>query len=265
MDHYGENLYWAALRDYPSGITGGIPKSHIHRPGEYHYMYVLDGGGRIQIGNDVFAITPGVMYLTAPGVSHSFGDSPTTLITLELKFVLADPWLREKTAELPPMVEDTTGELRQLLERILKEAEAARPYWRKLMELRLRELLLLLLQTAQGDPGEEDPAALTLQPVLRYMQENLHKNITLEDLAAAAHLEKSYFSRKFKRVSGCSPMEYLRCLRLDKAKELLRYSDLTVTQVSEALGFQSLHHFSKAFHHFAGCSPMAYKTGKHQT
>ena len=246
MDHYGENLYWAALRDYPPGISGGIPKSHIHRPGEYHYMYVLDGGGRIQIGNDVFAITPGVMYLTAPGVSHSFGDSPTTLITLELKFVLADPWLREKTAELPPMVEDITGELRQLLERILKEAEAARPYWRKLMELRLRELLLLLLQTAQGDPGEEDPAALTLQPVLRYMQENLPKNITLEDRAAAAHL-------------------YLRCLRLDKAKELLRYSDLTVTQVSEALGFQSLHHFSKAFHHFAGCSPMAYKTGKHQT
>ena len=184
------------------------------------------------------------------------------LITIELKFVLTDPWLREQTAQLPPVVDDPTGELRLLLEQILKEAETPKPYRREVMEAELRTLLYhLLRRTHKESPSSETTAEAALQPVLRYIRENLHCPITLEDLAAAAHLEKSYFSRKFKAISGSTPMDYLRQVRLTKARELLRYSDMTVTQVAQALGFRSLHHFSKTFRQFTGISPMAYKTG----
>lgn len=266
MNQYGDNPYWAALRDYPprDPLSGGKLRSHIHRPEEYHYIYVLEGGDRIRIGNDTFSMTPGVMYLTAPGVSHSFSSSADKkLLTIELKFIITDPRLREQTSALPPSVEDASGQLRLLLERILEEAEGSGLYRQELMELRFRELLLLLLRSAHGDPpGAQSDEASAMKPVLRYIRDNLHRNITLEDLAAAAHLEKAYFSRKFKAVSGYSPMEYLRCVRLGKARDLLRHSDMTVTQIAESLGFQSLHHFSKAFHQRNGVSPMAYKSGK---
>ena len=266
MNQYGESPYWAALRDYPSRDShlGGKLKGHIHRPEEYHYIYVLEGGDRIRIGNDAFELAAGSMYLTAPGVSHSFCSSTDRkLLTIELKFILTDPVLRERTEKLPPVVEDTSGGLRQLLERILEETENPGLYRRELMELRLRELLYLLLRvTNEEKAAGEKTAEAAMRPVLLYIRDNLHRNITLEDLAAAAHLEKAYFSRKFKAVSGYTPMDYLRRTRLAKARDLLRYSDMTVTQVAESLGFQSLHHFSKAFRRFAGCSPTAYKNGK---
>lgn len=269
MNQYGENPYWAALRDYPprDSLSGGKLKPHIHRPEEYHYIYVLEGGDRICVGSDAFEMTPGVMYLTAPGVSHSFGSGTEgKLITMELKFMLEDPWLRERTAELPSAVEDSSGQLRQLLERILQEEENSGLYRRELMELRLRELLYLLLRISNGEESTGETAGeAAMRPVLLYIRDNLHRSITLEDLAAAAHLEKAYFSRKFKAVSGYTPMEYLRHTRLTKARELLRYSDMSVTQIAEALGFKSLHHFSKAFHQFAGVSPMAYKSGRFPT
>ena len=69
MSQYGEVPYWAALRDY---LPGGKPVPHIHKPEEYHYIYVLEGGDRIRIGHDAFALTPGMLYLTAPGICHSF-------------------------------------------------------------------------------------------------------------------------------------------------------------------------------------------------
>lgn len=265
MNEYGEKPYWAALRDYPprDPLSGSKLTYHIHRPGEYHYLYVLEGGGRIYVGSDTFEMTPGVMYLTAPGIRHGFcSGTEKKLVTVELKFTLTDPALQKQTAELPPTVKDPSGQLGQLLERILQEVGNTGLYRRELMELRLRELLYLLLRLSGGEETAEKTAAeIAMGPVLLYIRDNLHRNISLEDLAAAAHLEKAYFSRRFKEISGCTPMEYLRCTRLAKARELLRYSDMTVTQIAESLGFQSLRHFSKTFHQHIGCSPMAYKTG----
>ena len=176
--------------------------------------------------------------------------------------MLADSWLREKAITLPPKVEDATGELQQLLKRIQQETESNRLYKQELMDSRLRELILLLLCATQDNPTEEAAAKMEMQPVFRYMRENLHKRITLDDLAKVANLEKSYFSKKFKTVSGYSPMEYFRWIRLTTAKELLQFSDLSVTQVAEAVGFQSIHVFSKSFRRLMGNPPVAYKTGK---
>ena len=125
MNEYGEKPYWAALRDYPprDPLSGSKPIYHIHRPEEYHYLYVLEGGGRIYIGNDTFEMTPGVLYLTSPGIRHGFyGSTEKKLVTAELKFTLTDPVLQKQAPELPPAVKDPSGQLRQLLERILQEA-----------------------------------------------------------------------------------------------------------------------------------------------
>ncbi len=264
MDRCDCNLYWVALRDY---LPDWVLKTHIHPPEEYHYIYVVGGTGDISIGNEAFTLTPGTMYLTAPGVAHGFTSSAADpLLTVELKFSLPDPELRTLSRSLPITVEDTTGELRQLLDRLRREAEQGRPYRRELLELGLRELMLLLLRTTQTDPTAEDAAAAeAMEPVLRYIRQNLHRQITLEDLAAAAHLEKAYFSRKFKVHTGCAPLEFVRLTRIRKAKDLLRFSDMSITQIGEALGFQSLHHFSKVFQKHTGQSPRKYKAGEQLT
>lgn len=101
MNKYGNTGYWAAVRDYPPRIPGGLQRGHIHRPDEYHYIFVSEGSGRIRINDREYIPAPSFLYLTAPGIRHSFGANSATLITIELKFILPDPASMRKLPGCP--------------------------------------------------------------------------------------------------------------------------------------------------------------------
>jgi AraC-like DNA-binding protein len=77
-------------------------------------------------------------------------------------------------------------------------------------------------------------------------------------LARAAHASTAHFSRAFKRAFGETPHQYLRRRRIERAKELLRESGLSVTEVSLEVGFRSLGSFSAAFSETVGEPPLDY-------
>ena len=79
--------------------------------------------------------------------------------------------------------------------------------------------------------------------------------LTLEDLAAAASLSKYHFLRLFKATYGMTPMEYVSLRRIERAQDLLRATNLTVTEVCFAVGFSSLGSFSSRFRALVGESP----------
>jgi AraC-like DNA-binding protein len=77
-------------------------------------------------------------------------------------------------------------------------------------------------------------------------------------LAGEAHASTAHFARSFKRAFGETPHKYLVRRRIERAKELLRGTDLSVTEVSLEVGFQSLGSFSTAFRELVGESPGRY-------
>jgi AraC-like DNA-binding protein len=77
-------------------------------------------------------------------------------------------------------------------------------------------------------------------------------------LAREAYASTSHFSRSFKRAFGETPYQYLRRRRIERAKELLRETELSVTEVSLEVGFQSLGSFSTAFRELVAESPVEY-------
>ena len=77
-------------------------------------------------------------------------------------------------------------------------------------------------------------------------------------LAREAHASTAHFARSFKRAFGETPHRYLLRRRIERAKELLRGTGLTVTEVSLEVGFQSLGSFGAAFRELVGESPGAY-------
>jgi AraC-like DNA-binding protein len=77
-------------------------------------------------------------------------------------------------------------------------------------------------------------------------------------LAREAHASRAHFVRSFKRAFGETPHRYLLRRRVERAKELLRNTPLSVTEVSLAVGFRSLGSFSTAFRQLVGESPSAY-------
>jgi AraC-like DNA-binding protein len=80
-------------------------------------------------------------------------------------------------------------------------------------------------------------------------------------LAVEAHASSAHFARSFKRAFGETPHRYLVRRRIERAKELLRGTDLSVTEISLEVGFQSLGSFSTAFRELVGESPRRY--GRH--
>ena len=83
--------------------------------------------------------------------------------------------------------------------------------------------------------------------------------ITLDSLCRRMKMNKYYFSHTFKRYYGVPPMRYVNTLKLEKAKYLLRSSDIKISAVAQKYGFSSHTHFSSAFRKEFGMSPEEYR------
>jgi AraC-like DNA-binding protein len=78
-------------------------------------------------------------------------------------------------------------------------------------------------------------------------------------LARHAHVSPAHFSRRFKVAFGETPYQYVLSRRVERAQELLRNTEIGVSDVCLEVGFQSLGSFSSAFHRVAGMTPTAYR------
>lgn len=83
--------------------------------------------------------------------------------------------------------------------------------------------------------------------------------LDLDGLADVARISKSHFARSFESAYGETPIRYLTRRRIERAQDLLRTANLTVTEVCVAVGFASLGSFSSRFMELVGESPTAYR------
>jgi AraC-like DNA-binding protein len=91
------------------------------------------------------------------------------------------------------------------------------------------------------------------------LQSRMEEPITLEDLAKDFGYSTYYLSKKFKAETGQAFKDYLRSIRLERAKFLLRSSELSILEISEKLQFCSASYFSDSFRKAYGISPSAYR------
>jgi AraC-like DNA-binding protein len=83
--------------------------------------------------------------------------------------------------------------------------------------------------------------------------------LNLDELARTANFSRYHFLRAFRRAFHATPHEYLTRKRIERAKELLAQSGLTVTEICFEVGFESLGSFSMLFHKVVGWSPSIYR------
>ena len=95
--------------------------------------------------------------------------------------------------------------------------------------------------------------------VANYIQHHLSEPITAEDIAKELYLSRPYLSRKFIEETGESLTDSILKEKTEEAKRLLRYSDKSLTAISNYLGFSSQSHFSRVFKKYANCTPGEYR------
>ena len=98
-----------------------------------------------------------------------------------------------------------------------------------------------------------------LTRVLDRIEQHLHQDINLQDLAREACLSPFHFARCFKATTGLSPYAYVVQRRLSRARHLLQRRDMTIADIAAACGFGSQAHFATAFKRNSGLTPRAFR------
>lgn len=119
---------------------------------------------------------------------------------------------------------------------------------------KLQENLITELQKSKENETTR-PVRLAKQLIM----ENYQRNITLDEICEAVGFSSAYFSAMFKKVTGEGFSKYLTRVRIDKAKELLRETNMPVSEVCEAVGYNDRKHFTQTFHKATGVNPAEFR------
>ena len=98
-----------------------------------------------------------------------------------------------------------------------------------------------------------------MKEALTYIESNFQNDISIEEIAAVCGLNRTYFGKIFKEEVGKSPQEFLMNYRMIKATELLKLTNMPVSDVGNAVGYPNPLHFSRAFKTVYGISPRAWR------
>ena len=269
METKKSELIWINFRTYPKSAEL-LSHSHVF----FHFVYVISGSGSIKIGEEEYSFISKHIYLTPPDVYHEFySGKDKALCTIEIKFDMPDCELKTQISSLPYVLDTSSEDIEELLTRLYKEDKAKRPFSSECSELLIEEFLFKLLRINEekkvssginDDSRTHRENSSAFSSVIEYINDNLENDISLDKLAEIACLEKNYFIKKFSRVMMQTPMEFIRCKRIETAKDLLLFSDMNITQIAYSTGFKSIHHFSNTFFKYTGIRPNQFKNAENK-
>ena len=122
----------------------------------------------------------------------------------------------------------------------------------------LADLIRLAETPVHAAEGAFESENMTFLRIVKYIHQHYADDLSLNTLADALHVTPGYASRLFSRESGTTYRRYLTELRIEKAKELLNTSSLSLAEVCDRVGFNDYFHFLKTFKRLTGISPGKY-------
>src|SRR5882757_9394870 len=172
---------------------------------------------------------------------------------------------RPRTEQVPPAEEAFVSAMdTELLGAVLRflRATSTAADRRVLAPLYLQEMVYRVLQREQYARllalAEAESASNPVSAVLEYVRDHLSEPLTVADMADLVSLSPSAFAHLFRDVTGRSPYQFLKEMRLDQARELLVDGNLAVARVSKEVGYASVSHFITEFRGRFGVTPRAY-------
>lgn len=145
---------------------------------------------------------------------------------------------------------------------LLTEMETKLPGYHTICEDLLEVVLLLFMRRGEFTVAfvpSNRKSSRECAIVRRYIENHFKENLTLDDLAAVAHVSKYYLAHAFSREYGTSPIHYLLSCRIQESLYLLSETGISLSQIAGTLGFSSPSYFSQSFRKIQGISPMAYR------
>jgi|LSQX01.1.fsa_nt_gb AraC-like DNA-binding protein len=152
-------------------------------------------------------------------------------------------------------------EIENLLEIMYAEFTAKQPGYLTVLKSCLKVMLTKVLRIIKsGDKINMYSGIAGIAPqVLKYIEKNYDKKLTIKELADISFLHPTYFSKVFKDCFGKTPGEYISEIRFNAAVKLLKESDQTIEDISYAVGYKDKKQLYKLFRDFTGTTPVKFK------
>ncbi len=232
----------------------------FRRNEDLHLLLVMGGEGWYYLGDNEVTVTlkKGTLIFVGSGMAHSSrAKQPSKLYIAPVRFGMYDKSGQSLTASLYPFaaVQENVDLNRYLplFKRLneLKFNGLDNAVGRELADSVLRQILAEMIVGSRMQHDERVELVISL-----FEQEPL-KRWTISELAGYCQITEKHLTRLFNRIIGMPPAAYQRKLRIDRARMLLEDTQMTIAEVSDALGYADQFTFSKQFKAVTGVSPGA--------
>ena len=242
-------------------------REYNYTPSYSKIYYILEGEGRLVIGGKEYFPKPGQICIMPANVGQSYeAISPNAYLKYWAHFtfksggrsifeIIDVPYVINIKSEaahkrLKAIFSDTISRLRQ------------NAFTSNLMlESHIRELVAIYLEEA----GIENVGIKSTKDsdrqgrILKYIEDNIGKKISVEDMAREVFLHPNYFIKYFKKTFGMSPAKYIGKRKIELSCRLLSSRELNISEISRKLGYNDIYCFSKIFKKQTGFSPRYYR------
>lgn len=251
---------------------------------EYHWhpeielVFVEEGVFNVIINQKSYVAEAGDIFFINSGELHAMNQNKGEVRFYSvvfyphiLDFDIKNPFQRNfidpiKNGEicLPHRIDKNDGCYDAVKEQMQRIFYAEKDEFSKSQQLiAIYELILILYKENMMYSGRVNKTDARNSEIIKnaiaYIEENLGDKITLKQLSDLSAFTEKYFCSFFKKQTGVTPTEYINRVRLERACELLRMHDVSVTEAAFETGFESLSYFIRRFKKQFGVSPAQYK------
>lgn len=245
-----------------------IRKGDIHNFPEI--IYSLDSDVYLTVDNKDYIITTGELFIYAPNSYHIL-TRPTNATVLIVSFVPGYERITKLYNQVIRLDPETQCYFENTIEEIVENVSFS--VNDGVPELRLKngvpkiqkeiikgklEVFLLMLEKAMPDLFEKETINMELSKVITNFKNNISANYTILEIAKINMMSESKIKKLFREYLHTSPISYFHKMKIDHAKILLLEGEKNITEISEELGFQSIHYFSRFFKKHTGVCPTEY-------
>lgn len=247
---------------HPSGYFFSWTKGRVLT--EYQVNYITEGSGVLETDKGKFLLRKGSLFIIKPGMWHRYKPNKQTGWTenyIGFNGAIADNLF---SSELIPYRKPIVnlGMSEELIDSYIKIFDLVKgenPGFQQIAAGMVMKLIgyVVAFNKQKGYSGNR------IEKIIKHaccrMRASVTDTINLEQLAADNNVGYAYFRKMFKKYMGISPLKYYNDLKVLKAKEILLTSDKFIKEVSDELGFQSIHYFSRLFKKKTGFTPSDFK------
>lgn len=250
-------------------VPNNMSAMHMHA---YHELYfLLSGQRRYFVGHTIYDVAPGNLVLIPKTQLHRtialghagydrylvyFPDTPHQSFIDLLGASAFERLMESGCLTLPPGV---VRQIQKDFEQMESEFNAPDAFSVAALSHLLHGILLSALRFGRPKAPCRGEIADRIQEAARYISEHYTAELTLHDAAQVACMEDTYFSKRFKALTGFGFHEYLTLTRLRAAEQLLKDPCLSMGEIAEHSGFSSSNYFGDVFKRIKGISPSDYR------